>query len=30
VYSIKLGKVAFEGAPEELKDDKDKLKQLFL
>ena len=30
VYSIKLGKIAFEGASEELKDDKDKLKQLFL
>ena len=30
VYSIKLGKVAFEGEPGELKDDKDKLKQLFL
>jgi len=30
VYSIKLGKVAFEGSPEELKEDKAKLKQLFL
>jgi ABC-type branched-subunit amino acid transport system ATPase component len=30
VYSIKLGKVAFEGSPEELKGDKAKLKQLFL
>ena len=30
VYSIKLGKVAFSGAPEELKENKDKLKQLFL
>ena len=30
VYSIKLGKVAFEGFPEQLKEDKAKLKQLFL
>ena len=30
VYSIKLGKVAFSGHPDELKDDKDRLKQLFL
>jgi len=30
VYSIKLGKVAFEGPPEDLKGDKGKLKQLFL
>ena len=30
VYSIKLGKVAFSGPPEELKGNKDKLKQLFL
>ena len=30
VYSIKLGKNAFEGAPEELKEDKGKLKELFL
>ncbi|MDP2646891.1 MAG: ATP-binding cassette domain-containing protein, partial [Desulfobacterales bacterium] len=30
VYSIKLGKIAFEGAPEELKQDKAKLNQLFL
>jgi len=30
VYSLKLGKVAFEGSPEELKDNKAKLKQLFL
>jgi len=30
VYSIKLGKVAFEGSPGELKEDKIKLKQLFL
>ena len=30
VYSIKLGKVAFTGAPEELKENRDKLKQLFL
>ena len=30
VYSIKLGKIAFEGLPEELKGDKGKLKELFL
>jgi branched-chain amino acid transport system ATP-binding protein len=30
VYSIKLGKVAFSGPPEELKGNKEKLKQLFL
>ena len=30
VYSIKLGKNAFEGLPEELKEDKGKLKELFL
>jgi branched-chain amino acid transport system ATP-binding protein len=30
VYSIKLGKVAFAGKPEELKDNKAKLKELFL
>jgi len=30
VYSMKLGKVAFEGRPEELRDDKTKLKNLFL
>jgi branched-chain amino acid transport system ATP-binding protein len=30
VYSIKLGKVAFTGPPEELKGNKEKLKQLFL
>lgn len=30
VYSIKLGKVVFEGEPAELKEDKVKLKQLFL
>jgi branched-chain amino acid transport system ATP-binding protein len=30
VYSIKLGKVAFEGSPGELKENKAKLKQLFL
>ena len=30
VYSIKLGKNAFEGSPEELKEDKGKLKELFL
>jgi hypothetical protein len=29
-YSIKLGKIAFEGLPEELKGDKVKLKELFL
>ena len=30
VYSLKLGKVSFQGQPEELKDDKAKLKDLFL
>lgn len=30
VYSMKLGKIAFEGLPEELKEDKSKLKELFL
>ncbi len=30
VYSIRLGKVAFEGSPGELKEDKARLKQLFL
>lgn len=30
VYSLKLGKVAFSGVPRELKEDRDKLKQLFL
>lgn len=30
VYSIKLGKVAFKGKPEELKENKDKLRELFL
>lgn len=30
VYSIKLGKVAFEGKPEELLSNKEKLKELFL
>jgi len=30
VYSIKLGKVAFSGPPEELRGNKEKLKQLFL
>ena len=30
VYSMKLGKVAFEGLPDDLKHDKAKLKQLFL
>ena len=30
VYSIKLGKIAFEGLPDELKEDKAKLKKLFL
>lgn len=29
VYSIKLGKIAFEGSPDELKDNNEKLKQLF-
>ncbi len=30
VYSIKLGKNAFEGKPDELRNDKEKLKNLFL
>ena len=30
IYSIKLGKIAFEGSPDDLKHDKAKLKQLFL
>ncbi len=30
VYSLKLGKLAFDGTPEELQDDKAKLKDLFL
>jgi len=30
VYSIKLGKIAFSGRPDELKGDKEKLRQLFL
>ena len=30
VYSIKLGRVAFEGKPEELKGNKQKIKDLFL
>lgn len=30
VYSLKLGKIAFSGTPEELKEDRDRLKQLFL
>ena len=30
VYSIKLGKVAFEGTPKELRHDRTKLKALFL
>lgn len=30
VYSMKLGKIAFEGQPEELSEDKAKLKELFL
>lgn len=30
VYGIKLGKVVFAGTPQELKEDKSKLKQLFL
>ena len=30
VYSMKLGKIAFEGQPEELKGDKVRLKDLFL
>ncbi|MBA3017518.1 MAG: ABC transporter ATP-binding protein [Desulfobacteraceae bacterium] len=30
VYSIKLGKIAYSGKPEIIKDDKDKLRELFL
>ena len=30
VYSIKLGQVAFSGFPEDLKDSREKLKELFL
>lgn len=30
VYSLKLGRVAFEGAPTELTDNTQKLKELFL
>ena len=30
VYSLKLGRLAFDGAPQELRDDKAKLKKLFL
>ncbi len=30
VYSLKLGRLAFDGTPEELQDDKAKLKELFL
>jgi ABC-type branched-subunit amino acid transport system ATPase component len=30
VYSIKLGRVAFEGKPQELKGDKQMIKKLFL
>lgn len=30
VYSIKLGRVAFDGKPEELRDNKQKIKELFL
>jgi len=30
VYALKLGKIFFDGKPEELKDSKEKLKQLFL
>jgi len=30
VYSIRLGKIAFEGLPGELKGDKERLKDLFL
>jgi branched-chain amino acid transport system ATP-binding protein len=30
IYSIKLGKIAFSGKPEELKSNKDKLRELFL
>jgi len=30
IHSIKLGRVAFEGKPEELKGNKPKIKELFL
>ena len=30
VYSIKLGRIAYSGSPENLKNDTDKLRQLFL
>ena len=30
VYSIKLGKIAYSGKPEIIKNDKDKLRELFL
>ena len=30
VYSVKLGKVSFSGIPRELREDKEKLKRLFL
>ena len=30
VYSLKLGKLAFDGKPEELRDDRARLKELFL
>jgi len=30
VYGLKLGKVVFEGLPNELREDKVKIKQLFL
>ena len=30
VYSLKLGRLAFDGSPEELRDDRAKLKELFL
>jgi branched-chain amino acid transport system ATP-binding protein len=30
VYSLKLGSVAFDGPPDELKNNRDKLRQLFL
>jgi branched-chain amino acid transport system ATP-binding protein len=30
VYSLKLGRITFDGSPEELKNDKSKLKQIFL
>jgi ABC-type lipopolysaccharide export system ATPase subunit len=30
VYSIKLGRIVFEGLPGELKENKEKLKELFL